>query len=253
MKFLTDVAGIVNAEAARLTAAGVNKIIMSSHLQNVDSEVELIKQLRNVDIVISGGGDELLANPGDLIVPTSPATRRQGRVPAAGQGRRRRHGAGRHDPGRVPLRRPPDGRVRRRRPPGLDRHHAVRPGARVRHVGDARLRRRRGPGAEVADHRPAGRLQGRAGGEHHRHHRGARCRAATRTRSGSRRANLGNLVADGFLAAANRTAVGRRPPGGQRRVLQRRRHPHVDRRPGPPPRRRTSARSRRSTCCRSTT
>lgn len=74
VKFLADVAGIVNAEAARLGAAGVNKIILSSHLQNLQFEKTLVKQLRDVDIVISGGGDELLANQGDLIVPTNPAS-----------------------------------------------------------------------------------------------------------------------------------------------------------------------------------
>lgn len=71
VKFLSDVAGIVNNEAARLTTAGVNKIILSSHLQNLQFEKTLIGSLRNVDIVISGGGDELLANDSDLLVPTN--------------------------------------------------------------------------------------------------------------------------------------------------------------------------------------
>ncbi|MDA0183580.1 bifunctional metallophosphatase/5'-nucleotidase [Solirubrobacter phytolaccae] len=71
VKFLADVAGIVNTEAERLTKAGVNKIIMSSHLQNLEYEKTLVKSLRNVDIVISGGGDELLAGQNDLLVPTN--------------------------------------------------------------------------------------------------------------------------------------------------------------------------------------
>lgn len=73
VKFLTDVAGIVNAEVQRLTAAGVNKIILSSHLQNLDYEKGLVTQLRNVDVVISGGGDEVLANPSDVLVPVNGA------------------------------------------------------------------------------------------------------------------------------------------------------------------------------------
>lgn len=73
VKFLSDVAGIVNAEVGRLTAAGVNKIVMASHLQNLQFEKTLIASLKNVDIVISGGGDELLANPSDLLVPANGA------------------------------------------------------------------------------------------------------------------------------------------------------------------------------------
>jgi 5'-nucleotidase/UDP-sugar diphosphatase len=69
VRFLDDVAGIVNAEAARLTRDGVNKIILSSHLQSGAVDRALVPQLRNVDIVISGGADDLLANDGDLLVP----------------------------------------------------------------------------------------------------------------------------------------------------------------------------------------
>ena len=82
IRFLTDVAGIVNAEARELTAAGVNKIILSSHLQNIEYEKTLVQQLRNVDVVISGGGDEVLANPTDLLVPTTPPTVVSGTYPA---------------------------------------------------------------------------------------------------------------------------------------------------------------------------
>ena len=60
---------IVNAEAARLTAAGINKIILSSHLQNTENEKKVVAGLQNVDIVISGGADDLLANAGDRLVP----------------------------------------------------------------------------------------------------------------------------------------------------------------------------------------
>ena len=51
----------------------MNKIILSSHLQDVNFEKTLVAQLRNVDIVVSGGGDELLANPSDVLVPTGGA------------------------------------------------------------------------------------------------------------------------------------------------------------------------------------
>ena len=51
--FNADVAGIVNAEAQRLTEAGVNKIILSSHLQDTANERAVVTQLKNIDIVIS--------------------------------------------------------------------------------------------------------------------------------------------------------------------------------------------------------
>jgi 5'-nucleotidase len=60
---------IVQAEVDALTAQGVNIIILMTHLQGISSELALIPQLRNVDVVIAGGGDELLANPGTLLVP----------------------------------------------------------------------------------------------------------------------------------------------------------------------------------------
>lgn len=63
--FSAQVAAAVNAEADRLTQAGVDKIILSSHLQNVANERTVVAQLRNVDVVIAGGGDELLANADD--------------------------------------------------------------------------------------------------------------------------------------------------------------------------------------------
>lgn len=59
------VAAVVNAEAAALEAAGVNKIILISHLQGIDEDQALIPQLSGIDVAIAGGGDELLANDGD--------------------------------------------------------------------------------------------------------------------------------------------------------------------------------------------
>ena len=167
VKFSDDVINIVNTEAARLTAAGVNKIILSSHLQNTENEKTVVAGLQNVDIVISGGADDLLANSGDRLVPGAGSTGRP--VPDDRQGQVRRRRADRHHPGRVPLRRPPDGDVRPGGPPDRHRRREVRPGARDRRPHAARLRdRERGPQAD--HHRPAGRLQGEPGGEHDRHH-----------------------------------------------------------------------------------
>lgn len=52
----------IQTEVSALQAAGVNKIILSSHLQSIENELALIPQLRGVDVVVAGGGDELLIN-----------------------------------------------------------------------------------------------------------------------------------------------------------------------------------------------
>lgn len=66
---INDVAASVQAEIDTLEANGVNIIILTSHLQDVDEEIMLVNQLSGIDAVIAGGGDELLANPGDLLIP----------------------------------------------------------------------------------------------------------------------------------------------------------------------------------------
>jgi 5'-nucleotidase len=64
-----DLVSIVQAEVAILEAKGVSKIILSSHLQNISNELALVGQIDGVDVVIAGGGDELLANDDDLLIP----------------------------------------------------------------------------------------------------------------------------------------------------------------------------------------
>jgi 5'-nucleotidase len=64
-----DVAGAVMAEVAKLEAAKVNKIILISHLQSVQEDLALAPMLNGVDVMVAGGGDEVLANPGDLLIP----------------------------------------------------------------------------------------------------------------------------------------------------------------------------------------
>ncbi|MEM1434127.1 MAG: 5'-nucleotidase C-terminal domain-containing protein [Pseudomonadota bacterium] len=61
------VAAAVNAEVAALESMGVDRIILSSHLQGLDSEQELISAISGVDVVIAGGGDELLTNTQDAL------------------------------------------------------------------------------------------------------------------------------------------------------------------------------------------
>ncbi len=59
----------VEAEINALVAANVNKIILIAHLQGLVNEFNLVSLLHDVDIVIGGGGGELLANPADVLVP----------------------------------------------------------------------------------------------------------------------------------------------------------------------------------------
>ena len=66
---VSEVAPAVQGEIDALEARGVNKIIVVSHLQSVSEDLALASALRGVDIMIAGGGDELLANPGDLLIP----------------------------------------------------------------------------------------------------------------------------------------------------------------------------------------
>ncbi len=66
---MQDVAAAVQAEVAALQGAGVELIILSSHLQSINQEIALVPMLSGVDVVIAGGGGELLAGPDDLLVP----------------------------------------------------------------------------------------------------------------------------------------------------------------------------------------
>ncbi len=64
------VAQIINDEAATLTADdGADIIVLISHLQGLDEDIQLTPMLDGVDIVVAGGGDEVLATPGELLVP----------------------------------------------------------------------------------------------------------------------------------------------------------------------------------------
>ena len=66
---ISGVLAAVQAEVQSLTADGVNKIILVSHLQGVSEEIALVADLAGVDVVIAGGGDDLLRNDGDTCMP----------------------------------------------------------------------------------------------------------------------------------------------------------------------------------------
>ena len=57
-----DVVAAVMEEVNALEGMGINKIILVSHMQAVSNDVELASQLTGVDLIIAGGGDQLLTN-----------------------------------------------------------------------------------------------------------------------------------------------------------------------------------------------
>jgi len=65
---LTSTATLIQSQVDRLyNDYGVRQIILVSHLQDIDEDKNLVPQLQRVDLVVAGGGDELLRN---TTVPT---------------------------------------------------------------------------------------------------------------------------------------------------------------------------------------
>jgi 5'-nucleotidase len=64
-----DVRAAIQDEVDSLTERGVKIIVLISHLQNIQEDMTLSRMLKGVDIMVAGGGDELLANPGTLLIP----------------------------------------------------------------------------------------------------------------------------------------------------------------------------------------
>lgn len=57
-----DLAACVQEEVARLRAAGATLVVVLSHLQGLAHDRALVASLRGVDVVVAGGGEELLAD-----------------------------------------------------------------------------------------------------------------------------------------------------------------------------------------------
>lgn len=64
---LTNVAAEVQSAVDALTGAGVDKIVVLSHLQQVEYEIALAGQLRGVDVIIAGGSHALMAKATDRL------------------------------------------------------------------------------------------------------------------------------------------------------------------------------------------
>ena len=68
-----DVRAAVQGAIDEATADGTEIVILISHLQNILEDQALIAELEGLDIAVAGGGDELLANDDDLLLPGSIA------------------------------------------------------------------------------------------------------------------------------------------------------------------------------------
>lgn len=64
---LAGLATIVNNQASLLEGLGVNKIILVSHLQQLQNELDLAPLLDGVDVILAGGSDTRLADSTDRL------------------------------------------------------------------------------------------------------------------------------------------------------------------------------------------
>lgn len=67
---LQSMAGVVQGQVDAARAAGATTVVLISHLQNWNNERSIvIPMLKGVDVVLSGGGHELMADADDLLIP----------------------------------------------------------------------------------------------------------------------------------------------------------------------------------------
>jgi 2',3'-cyclic-nucleotide 2'-phosphodiesterase (5'-nucleotidase family) len=66
---MAALAAVVQPAVDALTAAGVDKVVLLSHLQDLDNELELGAYLRGVDVIVGGGSNRLLADDTDRLRP----------------------------------------------------------------------------------------------------------------------------------------------------------------------------------------
>ena len=66
-------AAVIQEAVDGLSAAGVNKIVLLSHMQQIDVERALAELLSDVDIIVAGGSNTLLADEDDVLRPGDEA------------------------------------------------------------------------------------------------------------------------------------------------------------------------------------
>ncbi len=64
-----DLAAIIQQSVDALTAQGIDKIILLAHMQQIAVETELASLLEDVDIIVAGGSNTLLADGNDVLRP----------------------------------------------------------------------------------------------------------------------------------------------------------------------------------------
>lgn len=64
----------VQAEVNNLTSQGVDRVVLVSHLQDINEEKALAGRLQGVDIIVAAGSDTRLANPDDRLLPLAGET-----------------------------------------------------------------------------------------------------------------------------------------------------------------------------------
>ena len=72
---MVALAAIIQESVDALTATGINKVILTGHLQQISLDEELATHLTDVDIIIAGGSNTLLADATDRLHPGDTADR----------------------------------------------------------------------------------------------------------------------------------------------------------------------------------
>lgn len=70
---MAALAALIQPQVDALTEAGINKVVLITHLQDLQYEKALATQLFGVDVIIAGGSDTLLANEGTTLRPGDAA------------------------------------------------------------------------------------------------------------------------------------------------------------------------------------
>lgn len=70
---MSELAAIIQGEVDALTASGINKIILLAHMQDMAVEQALANLLTDVDIIVAGGSNTLMANSQDTLWPGDSA------------------------------------------------------------------------------------------------------------------------------------------------------------------------------------
>jgi 5'-nucleotidase / UDP-sugar diphosphatase len=60
-------AAVIQEEVDALTAEGIDKIILAAHMQRINVERNLATRLRDVDIIVAGGSNTILADSNDFL------------------------------------------------------------------------------------------------------------------------------------------------------------------------------------------